>query len=264
MEQLRTIRTFSWCIAILIGLTSWYGLFSPDAYTNNTDDWATQAMGQDLINILILPFYLYSVLFINRKRNSFPLVWVGITCYFIYTFLIYSFDIDFNRMFLLYTSILGLTVYSLLFLFYSNKNKFHILPSSPFSEQLTGGYFIFTALLFCGLWLSEILPANVLNTTPDSLENLPTNPVQVLDLSIVLPGFFTAGMLIIRKKRLGYILAPVGLTFSFLMHTTIGILMLFPHQSVKHIPETAWLMFMLATFSLVLLLLQLKKNHVPL
>ena len=93
MKQLRTIRTFSWTIALLIGITSWYGLFSPDAYVNDTDNWAMQARGQDLINILVLPFYIYSLILINRKKSSFPLVWIGITRYFIYTFLIYCFDI---------------------------------------------------------------------------------------------------------------------------------------------------------------------------
>lgn len=263
MEQLSIIRIFSWIIAILIGLTSSYGLLFPEAYYKESTSWATQAMGQDLINLFIIPFYLFSTLFVNRRKNSFSQLWTGVTCYFIYTFLIYSFDVHFNRMFLLYTSILGLLVYSL-FLHYFNKNTFHVKETNSFTDQLTGAYFIFTSILFCGLWLSEILPANLFNKTPENLEFLPTNPVHVLDLSIVLPGIFIGGMLLIRKKRLGYLLAPMILTFSLLMQLTIGVLMLLLNEYTQQPAGIVWFTFGLATISLVLLVFNLKKSHIAL
>lgn len=264
MEQLRIIRFFSWIIAILIGLTSSYGLLVPEAYYQETTSWAAQAKGQDLINLFIIPFYLFSTLFIKQRKNSFPSLWTGISCYYVYTFLIYCFDIQFNRMFLLYTFILGLLIYSLLFLFYSNKNKFHAVETNSFPDQLTGAYFIFTSVLFYGLWLSVILPANLFNKAPENLELLPTNPVHVLDLSIVLPGIFIGGILLIRKKRLGYLLAPIVLTFSLLMQLTISVLLLLLNEHDRQPAEIVWFTFGLATMSLILLILNLRKNHIPL
>ncbi len=265
MEQFKIIRILSLITTAFICLASWQGLISTETYAKETELWAAQARGQDLINLYIIPFYLMSALLINRKEKYFALVWTGINCYFIYTFLIYCFDIQFNRMFLFYVLILGMTVYSLFFLLYSYRNKIPVYTKSSFLNQLTGGYFIFTAVLFFGAWLSVILPANVLNTTPPDLEMLPTNPVHVLDLSIVLPGIFMGGVLLIRNKKLGYFLAPVILTFSLLMQLTIGVLMLFLTDHGKYTPSTLiWFIFFLAFTSLTLLLYYLKNNRADL
>jgi hypothetical protein len=262
MEQVKIIRRLSLIISALICITSWQGLFSPEIYAKETELWAAQATGQDLINLYIIPFYLLSGLLINRKENYFGLIWTGISCYFIYTFLIYCFDVQFNRMFLFYVLILGLSIYSLFLMLYSYSTKFRVSKVGSFPDQLTGGYFIFIAVLFCGAWLSVILPANLLNTTPSNQEMLPTNPVHVLDLAIVLPGIFIGGVLLIRKKKLGYFLAPVILTFSLLMQLTIGVLMLFLSDHGQNTPpEIIWFIFSMALISLFLLVYHLRNNH---
>lgn len=262
MKKTRIFQILTLIIALLICLTSWQGLISSETYAKETPDWAIQAMGQDLINICIIPFYLLSALFITREKTYSPLIWIGITCYFIYTFLIYCFDIHFNRLFLLYTLILGMTIYSLVFLLYAYRNKFRMTKSNSLLSQLTGGYFIFIAVLFYGIWFSEILLANLLNTTPKGLEQLPTNPVHVLDMCIVLPGIFISGILLIRKTELGYFLAPIVLTFSLLMELTIGVLLVI---FVKGGQEThtgfIWFIFCLAFISLALLFYNLKNRN---
>lgn len=263
MKRLKIIRIVSWTIAILIGLTSSYGLFFPEAYYDETSFWAVQAMGQDLINLFIIPFYLFSAQLINQKKNGFSSLWTGITGYFIYTFLIYSFYIPFNGMLLLNISILGLLIYSLFILLYSNKNKLE-METNSFPDQLTGTYFIFTSILFCGWWFSEILPANLFNKTPENLEFLSTNPVHVLDLSIVLPGIFIGGILLIRRKRPGHFLAPMILTFSLLMQLTIGVLMLLLNEYAQQPSEIVWFTFVLATISLSLLVFNLRNSHIAL
>jgi hypothetical protein len=262
MEQLKVIRILSLLTAALICLTSWEGLFSPATYSQETEIWAAQAAGQDLINLYIVPFYILSSLLITRKENYFALIWAGISCYYIYTFLIYCFDIRFNWLFLLYVSILGLTCYSLVFFLYTFRGKFTPPKTHASLHQLTGGYLIFTALLFAGSWLSEILPATLYNRMPEGLEMLPTNPVHVLDLSVVLPGIFIGGILLIRNHKLGYFLAPVILTFSALMQATIVVLMLFLEEHGKSTPPALiWIIFILALISCALLISNLKSNR---
>lgn len=262
MKKIRIFQILSLNIAVLICLTSWQGLISPETYAKETPNWAIQAMGQDLINICIIPFYLLSALFMTREKTYSPLIWIGISCYFIYTFLVYCFDIHFNRLFLLYTLILGLTIYSLAFLLYTYRNRFKVTKSNSLLSQLTGGYFIFIAVLFYSVWFSEILLANLLNTTPKGIEQLPTNPVHVLDMCIVLPGIFISGILLIKKTELGYFLLPIILTFSLLMELTIGVLLVI---FVKHGQEThvgfIWFIFCLALISLVLLFYNLKNRN---
>lgn len=262
MKQLRAIRILSLLITVLICLTSWQGLFSSGTYDGETELWAAQARGQDLINLYIVPFYILSALLITPKENHFAGIWVGISGYFIYTFLIYCFDIRFNQLFLLYVSVLGLTCYSLIFFLYHRIDKYTPPKTQSFLHQLTGGYMIFTAVLFAGSWLSDILPATLFNRTPQDLEMLPTNPVHVLDLALVLPGIFIGGLLLIRNHKLGYFLAPVILTFSALMQATIVVLMLFLREHGKNTPPTlTWFIFILALISCTLLISNLKSTR---
>jgi hypothetical protein len=206
--------------------------------------------------------YPSNALFITWKKTYSPLIWVGITFYYIYTFLIYCFDIRFNRLFLLYTLILGLTIYSLVFLLYAYRNKFQVTKSNSLLSQLTGGYFIFIAVLFYGIWFSEIILANLLNTEPNNLEQLPTNPVHVLDMCIVLPGIFISGILLIQKTELGYFLAPVILTFSLMMELTIGILLIiFSNHGQENNIGFICFIFCLAFISLALLFFNLKNRN---
>jgi hypothetical protein len=93
------------------------------------------------------------------------------------------------------------------------------LPAKPI-----GVYLILIGILFYLLWLSEVLPAMINNTTPAIIieTGLLTNPVHVLDLSIILPAFIIMGIYLLRKKYLGLLLAPAILVFSILMNITIG------------------------------------------
>ena len=74
--------------------------------------------------------------------------------------------------------------------------------------------------------MSEIIPAVFSNTLPMNLAvvNLPTNPVHVLDLSIILPGIFLTGILLLQKDGIAFRMAPVFLIFFVLMDTTIALL----------------------------------------
>ncbi len=263
MEQLNVIRSFSFIIAVLITITSWQGLVSPEIYAKETAHWATQAMGQDLINLCIVPVYLLSAFLVTKNKNNFILVWVGITAYFIYTFFIYCFDIHFNALFLFYTLILGLCIYSLVFVLYANRKKIQTSKTDTVLKMYTGGYFILTATFFYLLWFSEIIPANLIGIAPHNLEKLPTNPVHVLDLSIVLPGILISGISLIRNKKVGNLLAPVILSFSMFMELTIGLLMLYlwKHGDEEH-PQISLLLFSLAGINLVLLVFNLRNKKV--
>ena len=53
-----------------------------------------------------------------------------------------------------------------------------------------------------------------------------TNPVQVLDLSLVLPALVVGGVTLLRRRPLGFWLAPVLLAFAALMSLTIGFMVL--------------------------------------
>ncbi|HJS56436.1 MAG TPA: hypothetical protein VJ765_17910, partial [Chitinophagaceae bacterium] len=123
-------------------------------------------------------------------------------------------------------------------------------------------YFIAIAVIFYLLWLTEIIPATLRNETPVSVKEtgLFTNPVHVIDLAVVLPGIFITGLLLLRKRLLGYILAPVILSFFILMDITIGTLVIIIKQrGLDGSYILALIMYVLAIISAMLLYWYIKR-----
>jgi hypothetical protein len=54
-----------------------------------------------------------------------------------------------------------------------------------------------------------------------------TNPVHVLDISVVLPSILLTAIALLKRWRIAYLLVPSLLTFTVLMNITIAFLMFF-------------------------------------
>jgi hypothetical protein len=229
---LRRDRTllFTLAIASLMTVASLGGLVLGNLYSQETPAWYVQCIGQDIIDlVVVVPTLLLSALVMRKGSRPAFFVWLGATLYTIYTFLIYCFAVHFNAFFLVYCAVLGLAVYA------TTATVVAIDLSvlrSWFDEKKSGrpaSTFLFAlAVLFGLLWLKEIIPAIFQNEVPQAIKEtgLPTNPVHVLDLSMVLPGFIIAAILLKRKHPFGYLFAPAFLVFATLMDVTIGALVL--------------------------------------
>jgi hypothetical protein len=207
-------------------IVSIVGLLFPGTYAKETPSWTAQAVGQDIFDLfVIVPFLIITAIFIHKRSRISLLLWSGAIFYVIYTFVIYCFAVRFNILFFFYCLILGLSSYSLMYFLITQCKK----PiTNWFKEKVpakgVGIYFIVIACVFYVLWLSEIVPAIMAGMAPESLieVGLLTNPVHALDLSVVLPGFFIVGILLLKRKPLGLLLASTVLVFMFLMDLTIS------------------------------------------
>jgi hypothetical protein len=80
------------------------------------------------------------------------------------------------------------------------------------------------AALFAWLWLSDIVPAMLRNTTPASLKGVTmlTNLVQVLDLSLTLPLMILAAVWLWQDRARGYLLAGFMLVMLAIETTSVA------------------------------------------
>lgn len=259
------ILTLSVITATLICLTSFVGLFMPDFYEAESREWQIQCKAQDFINLVIItPSFLTISLLLFANKPYAPVLWAGSLLYMVYTYLIYCFDIHFNTFFILYCIILSLSVYLLFHFFYSYRSRPALNAVKSTVAKVTAIYFLILPVLFYAFWLSEIIPATLHFTLPASVgeSGLFTNPVHVLDLSFLLPGIFITGIMLLRKKRLAFTLAPVFLTFFVLMDITIICLTLV--MVWRGILDNYFLVLMMSTlalFSLLLLILNLRTGE---
>ena len=221
---------FTLPVSMLTIIISLAGLFLPDTYLQESPNWRVQAMGQDMIDLfLVTPVFLIAGYFAWKGSRTASLVWAGALLYFTYTFVIYTFALYFNRFFLLYALTLGLSVYALLYFFYSLPPDYRKQPAQSGLPVRTAGWFMLVlGSMFYLLWLSEIIPAAIIGIKPQSLieTGLRVNPVHGLDVSLLLPGLILTGIMLLRRHPLGLLLTPVLLTFSVLMEITICFLMI--------------------------------------
>lgn len=247
----------------LIIITSASGLLIPGTYFKETMNWTAQSMGQDVIDLLLIsPILIITSIFAAKKNKIALTIWGGTNLYLIYTFAIYCFNIHFNRLFIIYCVILGLSFYSFLYFVFLTVHK----PVKEFIYnkavvKITAVYFFAISCLFYFLWLSKIIPTLISHTIPRDLveTGLTTNPVHIIDLAIFLPGFFLVAILLLRKKPLGFLFAPVMLVFSILMDITIGgLIIMMKMTNIETNYSIVLAMGFLALFSIFLLILDFK------
>ena len=183
------------------------GIFLKSICARETPSWAVQGIGQDIVNLVAAVVLFIAVYFVNKGSFKAFLVWSGILLYLIYAYVIYAFDVHFNSLFLMYVAILGLSFYALVVsVIHLNVEGIQAYFCQYHSKS---GERVLT-----GAW-HPILPALAKGGDPGSVDrkipqsvlqaNLPTNPVHVLDLGIYLPAMLITGLLLWRRKLLGYL-----------------------------------------------------------
>ncbi len=260
------ILWISVALCILLLIAGGVALLTPSFYAAETINWQVQSKGQDLVDLfLVLPCLIISTILAFRNPRRFIMIWGGVMLYLTYTFVIFCFDVHFNSLFPVYCLCLGLSFYVFLYCLYISCNQTATVSSERNKiHKVVAVYFLVVAILFYLLWLSEIIPAIIQKRSPQSVADtgLLTNGVHVLDLSLLLPGIFITGILLLKNIRIGLAMAPVLLVFFFLMDLTIGFLVVMMKMNgLVNDLGVAIAMVVLAIVSLILLMLFMKNNQ---
>lgn len=213
-------------IAVLVTFASLLGLFTSSPYVLETENWRLQAQGQDIGNLIGVVVLVTSILLARKGSFRAYLVWLGTLFYLLYAYIIYAVAVHFNSLFLIYVSVLGLTLFTLIFVLAREQATFE--ASKVKAVKLASYTLIAIGVLFGLLWLSEIIPALISGDVPRSTQDagLWVNPVYVIDLSTVVPGLLITGYLALKNKRTGKLFLAPWLVFSALMGSSIVAAML--------------------------------------
>lgn len=201
--------------------------FADSIYSRETADWAAQATGQDIANLVIFPAMLVAAALAWRGSTRAYLVWLGLLGYSVYAYTIYSFALHWSRLFLVDVAVFGMSAYALAGgLSRLDPARVARAFRSRAPVRSTSAALIVLPAVFGALWLAIELPAAISGTPPSELHDvgLVTNPVHVLDLGIFLPAVALTGVLLRRRHPLGLCAAPAIL--AMLAAITTGILSL--------------------------------------
>ncbi len=181
-------------------------------YRWDTVSMAAQMKANDLVTLaLALPALLAS--FVAALRGSFRgrLVLAGMLGFILYTYVTMSFGAQFNPFFPVYVALFGLSLYALVLTLMSFD-----LSSLPgrFSDRLPrraiSAFLFFIAAFLVLAWSGRIAAAYSPGGIP-LLENATSMFIQAMDLSLVAPLCVVAGVLLLRRRPWGFLLASVGL-----------------------------------------------------
>lgn len=226
----------SLCIPLII-LQSAIGLTFSGSYAKDGDWGRAVWLGNDVVNLFIFtPLLLIAILLFKRGSAKGILFWLGAQALITYDYLYYPLAVAYDRYFLLYVAILGLSFYSFIFgitgIDFSRYEKY--VPGKKSTAIVSGLMFTF-ALILALLWTG--LSAYYIFTGEEKLKGLAM--ISTFDfILIITPMVLSAGWLLKRQVK-GYVLSTImtmvcGFYCFILMAYT-------PFALNAHLPD-AWTM----------------------
>jgi len=184
-------------------------IFGQGLYRYDTVFSAAGYKGTDLVVLcLSIPFLIVLTFLYKRGSLRAGLLLTGLLTYILYVYASMALGAAYNELFLVYTAIFGASFFALILTFKSVK-----LAISP-PQTIKGLPRRFPAILLfiCGIvtifvWVTPIISSLVSGQPPDRMDSYTTLMTFALDLAIITPSTFIAGVLILKRITLGYIMA---------------------------------------------------------
>lgn len=182
-------------------------------YYWDTVSSVAQMQANDLVTLVLgLPLLVTSFWLTLRGSLRGRLLLAGTLGFVLYTYITMVFGAQYNALFLVYVALFSLSLFA--FVLVMMTFDLGSLPAH-FSEKLPRGWIaglLFFAAAFLSLaWLGRVAATFVPGVAP-ALENITSMFIQAMDLGIIVPVCLLGGILLLRRKPWGYLLASVGLT----------------------------------------------------
>lgn len=234
----------NWLVPVIVGLALFaagIGLFYPNDgspfsftavrgetvqiwgqgwYRYDTPIGALSFRAGDLITLfLAIPVLIVSFVLYRQGSLRGGLLLTGALAYFLYTYTSLGFGATYNNLFLAYTLIFSASLFGLILALTSFDVQ--ALPAH-FSETLPrrgiGIFLIVSGVILSLIWLAlSIIPALLQNKAAPEAYFYTTFMTGIMDIGIVAPALLVAGVLLLRRAPLGYLLASTMLVFTCIL-----------------------------------------------
>ncbi len=198
-------------------------IYGRGVYRHMPAEVAIQGIAQDYVTLFIaVPVLLIALAGYRKSSVRRHFLMSGVLGYLFVTYLFYLAMGTYNELFLCYVALLALTFFGL----FLSTRQLETSADFRFSEKtpaaLVGWFLVICPLLIGLLWLSIVVPPLVDGTIyPVELYHFTTLIVQGFDLGLLLPICIVIGVLLIKKRLVGYIYATVYLGFLSLLMTAL-------------------------------------------
>lgn len=190
-------------------------IYGKGVYRHMSAEVAPQGIAQDVVTLLLgIPLLLCALYHTRKGRRKGLLLLAGTLGYFLVTYLFYMLMAMYNELFLLYVTLCSTSFFAFFqAVFLLNKVDTASTFHARMPVQFIGGFMLFNALAIGLLWLMVVVPPLLQSGFPVDIAHYTTLVVQGLDLALLLPSCFILGLFLLKRKPLGYLLAPVYIIF---------------------------------------------------
>jgi hypothetical protein len=179
-----------------------------------------------VVNLVLgVPILLGSIWFARRGRLTGLLCWPGALAYALYVYLVYTIGLPFNARFLLNLALVPLSGYTLIALAASIDGEAvrrRLTGSVP--ARTAGGILVILVALFVPIQVIDVVHAIVSQTSIDTLGLAPF----IADVMVLSPMWLTGGILLWRRKALGYVAGAGLLLVGSMLFVGLGFVLVFP------------------------------------
>lgn len=188
-------------------------------YRNDSISIVAQGTAQDVITLVLgIPLLIISLFMSLKGSLKGRLLLIGTLGYFLYTYVSYVFLWMYNPMFIVYVIVMSASFFAFILSMMSvDINKLSLAFNKKLPVKFLGGFQIFFATALSLLWMGKIMPTITNGTIPLGLDHYTTLVIQGLDLGFIVPIAFLSGVLLIKRKPLGYLVSSVIIMKGFTM-----------------------------------------------
>jgi len=194
-------------------------------YYWDTLSGAAQMQANDLVTLVLgLPLLAISFWLTLRGSLRGRLLLTGTLGFILYTYISMCFGAAYNRLFLVYVALFGLSLYAFILSMMSFDLKTlpaHFSPKLP--RRWIAGLLFFAAAFLAFAWLGRIVATFAPGAVP-ALENTTSMFIQAMDLALIVPLCIVAAVLLLRRSPWGYLLASVGMMKFLTMGTAVSLM----------------------------------------
>lgn len=197
-------------------------LYGDGIYASNSLLKVGATKGTDVV-IIGIGIILLILILAYRKRKAGMFLQTGLLSIILYASACLIMGVSFNQLFPLYVLQFSSSLFAFV-LSLQNIVGTETYDEKVYERRLTGtGIFLIISGCSVLVWLMFILPAVITGQPMATIEIYTTEPTFAIDLAIIFPSALFCGIMLLRKQKIGYKLAPVLLTLL----TGVGICVIF-------------------------------------
>ena len=225
-------------------------IYGRGLYFYDTVSMAIQQQANDFILLFVgLPLLVISTILTMRGSLRGHLLLTGTLGFFLYTYMSMAMLTSYNNLFLVYVVLFSVSLFALILSLMAF--QLDTLPGH-FSENLPRGWIaglcFLIGLFLLMAWLSKIGKPLLENNIP-LLENTTTLVIQAMDLGLIVPLVFLAGILLLQRKPWGYLLSSIALFKGLTMGLAVSTMAI--NMTLHGVPDSLGIMIPFGVITLL-------------